>query len=98
MDFITELPNSMRQGNIYDAVFVVVDHYTKYARYIPAQKNWDTEQFVDVMVDKVFTEFGMPISITSDRGSIFLSKLLVRFLLLPQGLPWVQHSVSSTNR
>ena len=71
MNFITGFPDSVHQGNIYNAVFVVVDCYIKYIRYISAHKNWDIEQFVDIMVDQVFTKFGMLMSITSDQKSIF---------------------------
>ena len=66
MDFITELLDSMRQSNIYNVVLVVIDRYTKYTRYILAQKNWNIEQFVDIIVDKVFMKFDIPVSITSD--------------------------------
>jgi hypothetical protein len=35
MDFITGLPPSTRQGSVYDAILVIVDYYTKAARYLP---------------------------------------------------------------
>jgi hypothetical protein len=35
MDFITGLPLSWRNGVVYDAILVIVDRYTKMARYIP---------------------------------------------------------------
>ena len=56
-----------------------MDRYTKYARYILAQKDWDAELFTDVMVKEVFTKFGMTRSITSDRGSLFKLNFLSDF-------------------
>jgi hypothetical protein len=35
MDFVTGLPVSRRNGVVYDAILVIVDRYTKMARYIP---------------------------------------------------------------
>jgi hypothetical protein len=38
MDFITGLPPSRRGEGVFDAIWVVVDRYTKMARYVPTQK------------------------------------------------------------
>ena len=73
MDFITDLPPSLRRGTAYDAILVIVDRFTKYSRYILARKDWDAEMLADVLVEEVFTRFGMPVSIVSDRGTLFTS-------------------------
>jgi hypothetical protein len=40
MDFITNLPPSKDPvtGVVYDSIFVIVDRYTKFSRYIPTMK------------------------------------------------------------
>ena len=39
MDFITDLPPSLRRRLVYDAILVVVDRFSKYSRYISARKD-----------------------------------------------------------
>ena len=73
MDFITELSPSTRRSSVYNTILVVVDRYIKYARYIPAWKNWDAKLFADIIVKEVFIKFGMPRSITSNQSSLFKS-------------------------
>jgi hypothetical protein len=74
MDFITDLPPSRYRGLVYDAILVMVDRFTKYSRYIPARKDWDAEFLGDVLFDEIFSKLGMPLSLVSDRGSLFTSK------------------------
>ena len=78
-DFITDLPPSLRRTVAYDALLVMVDRYTKYSRFIPARKDWNAEIMADVLVEEIFTKFGMPVSIVSDRGSLFTSKYWSHF-------------------
>ena len=48
MDFITDLPPSLRRTVAYDAILVMVDRYIKCSRYIPARKDWNAEIMADV--------------------------------------------------
>ena len=73
MDFITDLPPSRRGSDVYDAILVVIDRFTKYARYVPCRKTMTAEQLATVLVDDVFMDFGLPDGIVSDRGSVFTS-------------------------
>lgn len=61
------------------SILVVIDRYTKLAKYIPAKKTWTAEDLADAMVDVVFTQFGRPKSIVSDRGSLFTSNFWSAF-------------------
>ena len=79
MDFITDLPPSMLRGVAYDSILVIVDCYSKYAIYLPARKDWKAKTFADLVVERVFTQFGMPVSIVSDRGSLFTSEFWSQF-------------------
>ena len=79
LDFITDLPPSIRRTLIFDAILVIVDRYTKYARYIAARKDWTAENLADALVEEVFTRFGMPVSLVTDRGSLITSNFWSNF-------------------
>jgi hypothetical protein len=75
MDFIIGVPESVdRQGTGFDAVFVVVDRFTKMALYIPCKKTIDVAELADLFINKVTSKFSNPYSIVSDRGTLFMSK------------------------
>ena len=40
MNFIINLPPSTFEGKVYDLILVIVDYYTKIARYIPYNKTY----------------------------------------------------------
>ena len=73
MDFMTGLPPSRRNGRVYDALLVLIDRYTKMALYIAVIKKLDTVTLADILVDQVFTRFGTPKGIVSNRDSRFTS-------------------------
>jgi len=56
-DFITGLPPSKFRGVVYDAILVVVDRYTKMARYIPTIKKLDAPGFADLFVEEIVCKF-----------------------------------------
>jgi hypothetical protein len=76
MDFITDLPPSTDSttGAVHDCIMVVVDRYTKVARYIPCRKTLDAPELARLFVSYWFKDQGLPQSIVSDRGSVFTSK------------------------
>ena len=39
LDFIIDLPPSVRRGQVFDSILVVVDQYTKYSKHIPSRKD-----------------------------------------------------------
>lgn len=73
MDFVTDLPPSKVGSIVHDAILVVVDRYTKAARYIPVTKDIDAVQLSKVMYEEIFLRYGWPEGIISDRGSVFTS-------------------------
>jgi len=73
MDFITDLPPSKRNGSVYDAILVIVDRYTKMARYIPCNKTCTAEQLASLFHEEIICRYGVPKGIVSDRGSVFTS-------------------------
>jgi hypothetical protein len=52
---------------------VVIDRYTKIARYIPYNKIVDTKELVDIIIDKVIYPYSILEGIVIDRGSVFTS-------------------------
>lgn len=75
MDFITGLPPSTDDNGVaYDAILVVIDRYTKLVRYLPCKKTLSAQQLATLLIKEIFTRFGIPTDIVSDRGSLFTSK------------------------
>ena len=63
MDFITDLPPSKRRdgGKVYDSILVIMDRYTKMARYLPTRKDIKVEELSDVIMNKhVLRGAGLP--------------------------------------
>ena len=73
MDFITGLPPSVRYDGVYDAIFVVVDRYTKFARYLPTRKDTSAVDMAELFLTTIVTSYGMPSGIVSDRDPRFTS-------------------------
>ena len=73
MNFIIELPLNRYENNIYDAILVVIDRYSKMTFYIFAKSTWSTEDLADVLFDKMFLIFFEIRKVISDRGSFFVS-------------------------
>jgi transposase InsO family protein len=70
-DLITDLPES----NGCDSILTVVDRLTKMAHFLPCRKTMDIEGLADLMLRQVWKLHGMPKSIVSDRGNIFISRI-----------------------
>ena len=75
MDFVTGLPpcKNPAGGPDFDAILVVVDRYSKMARYIACNKTVDSPELAKLMWENVFSLFGTPDGIVSDRGTVFTS-------------------------
>ena len=70
VDFVVKLPLS----EVFDSVMVVVDHYSKAAHFIPARETWKADEMADAFVRFIFWLHGLPDTIVSDRGTVFMSK------------------------
>jgi hypothetical protein len=66
MDFIVGLPPSTRQGSVYDAILVIIDCYTKAARYLPTTSKVDAEGLADLFLQEITFKTGAPRSIVTD--------------------------------
>jgi transposase InsO family protein len=75
MDFITDLPPvSDGRGDYLDCILVVVDRFTKWVEYMPCNKRVDGAQLARLFLDRIYSRFGAPKGIVSDRGTVFTSK------------------------
>ena len=69
MDLIVQLP----QSQTYNAVFVVVDRFSKMAHFIPTQTQVNAPDLARLFLDNIVRLHGFPRSIVSDRDPRFLS-------------------------
>ena len=76
MDFITDLPPSTETSHpkAFDSILVIVDRYTKMSRYIPCRKTIDAPELSRLFFRDWVKDYGIPLDIVSDRGSVFTSK------------------------
>jgi transposase InsO family protein len=70
MDFIVKLPTSHN----YNSIWVVCDQLTRYSHFIPCQETLTAPDLAWLFLDQIFRLHGLPDSIISDRGSVFISK------------------------
>jgi hypothetical protein len=73
IDFIIDLPLSTYNGAVYNAILVVVNRYTKIARYIPYNKTCIAEKLVSMFYNEIIYRYDILNSIVSNRGSVFTS-------------------------
>jgi hypothetical protein len=71
MDFIPELPKT-ESG--HDNILVVVDKLTKFAIFIPTKTTLNEKECASLLFDNVFTKYGLPLQIISDRDSRWTSQ------------------------
>jgi transposase InsO family protein len=73
MDFIVGLPHT-RAG--YDSIWVVVDHLTKAAHFIPVKTTYNSAVLAELYISRIVCLHGIPKKIISDRGTQFTSHFL----------------------
>jgi hypothetical protein len=71
MDFIVGLPCTSRG---HDSIWVIVDHLTKSAHFIPIGTRYRFIQYAELYMSHIVCYHGIPKTIISDRGSIFISR------------------------
>ena len=76
LDFIGPYPRS-KSGNV--AIFLVLDHYTKYPLF-KALRKMSTLSVIEFLENSVFHLFGVPEIVVTDNGSQFRSSQFESFL------------------
>ena len=88
IDFVTDLPPSRFGDQVYDALMVVVDRFSKMAHYVPVWKDIDAKELARIFLREVFRHHGAPETIVSDRGPFLVAKYWRTFT----------HFISSTTK
>ncbi|WVZ84767.1 hypothetical protein U9M48_031757 [Paspalum notatum var. saurae] len=71
MDFIVGLPHTQKG---YDSIWVVIDRLTKSAHFVPVKTTYRAKQYAELYISRIVSLHGVPRTITSDRGSLFVSR------------------------
>jgi transposase InsO family protein len=74
LDFITHLPPSYIGTQEFTAILVVVDRFTKMARFIPTRDDLDAPEFAALFHESIELKYGSPRGIVSDRDTRITSK------------------------
>ncbi|MBW0471598.1 hypothetical protein O181_011313 [Austropuccinia psidii MF-1] len=69
MDFITQSPLS----NSFDSILVIVDRFSKMEVFVPTMSSITSLDLAQLFINNIFSKHGLPSSIVSDRGSLFVS-------------------------
>ena len=70
IDFITGLPLTQQ---VHDSRWVIVDHLTKLAHFIPVNTTYHTDKYIELCVSQIVRLHGVPRTIISDRGPQFIA-------------------------
>ncbi|WVZ97896.1 LOW QUALITY PROTEIN: hypothetical protein U9M48_043399 [Paspalum notatum var. saurae] len=73
MNFIVGLPRTQKG---YDSIWVIIDRFTKSAHFIPVKTTYRAKQYAELYISQIVSLHGVPQTITSDRGSLFVSRFL----------------------
>ncbi|MBW0585553.1 hypothetical protein O181_125268, partial [Austropuccinia psidii MF-1] len=90
MDFITQLPLS----SSFDSILVIVDRFSKMVVFISTMSSITSLDLAHLFIKNIFSKHGLPSSIVSDRGSLFVSSFwtnLCQQLKIPRDLSTAYH-------
>ena len=71
MDFVVGFP---RTAKGYDSIWVIVDLLNKSAHFLPVDTRYSAKKYAKLYFDQVVTLHGVPLTIISKRGSVFVSR------------------------
>ncbi|WVZ76690.1 LOW QUALITY PROTEIN: hypothetical protein U9M48_024643 [Paspalum notatum var. saurae] len=57
-----------------DFIVVIIDCFTKSAHFIPVKNRYNAQKYAEIYVSRIVSLHGVPRTITSDRGSLFVSR------------------------
>ncbi|KAL4310797.1 hypothetical protein GQ457_01G013250 [Hibiscus cannabinus] len=71
MDFVSGFPLTPKKN---DAIWVIVDRFTKSAHFLPIRKDFSYQKMVELYIREIIRLHGVPKSIISERDSRFTSR------------------------
>ncbi|WVZ72033.1 hypothetical protein U9M48_020553, partial [Paspalum notatum var. saurae] len=71
MDFVVGLPRTQKG---YDSIWVIIDRFTKSAHFLPVKTVYRANTYAELYIARIVSLHGVPRTITSDRGSVFVSR------------------------
>ena len=74
MDFMIGLPTTFNKNNV---IWVIVDHLTKFAHFIPIRIYFSLAQLTKLYIRDIMTLHRIPASIISNRDPQFTSRFWV---------------------
>nr|GEY33091.1 hypothetical protein [Tanacetum cinerariifolium] len=90
-------PSGLLTTNGYDTIWVIVDHLTKFAHFLPMRENDPMERLMKLYMKEVVTRHGVPVSIISDRDGRFTSLFWqALYKALDRHLPLVEFSYNNS--
>ena len=70
MDFFVRLPKNQ---NGYDSIWIIIDQLTKTIYFLPVKTTCSITQYAQVYLDKIISLNGVPLTIISNKGTLFTS-------------------------
>ena len=58
----------------HDSIWVIVDRLTKTAHFLPVHTTHKTEKYAEIYVDQIVRLHGIPRTIISDSGALFVAR------------------------
>ncbi|WVZ84624.1 hypothetical protein U9M48_031638 [Paspalum notatum var. saurae] len=58
----------------HDSIWVIIDHFTKSTHFILVKNRYHAQNYVEIYISWIVSLHGVPQTITSDRGSLFVSR------------------------
>ena len=71
MNFIIEFLSSRYDDDIYDAILMIIDRFSKMTHYIFVKSTWLIENLIDVLFNKILLIFFEVRKIVFDRKTLF---------------------------
>ena len=71
MNFITNLPSSKYENNVFNVILIVINRYFKFSYYFSSRKNWIAERLADVLWHRIFSLTRESESIVCDKDKLF---------------------------
>src|SRR6266566_431221 len=83
MDFIVKLSKSRDLVNNinYNSIFVIIERFIKYSKFIFINESYSTEDFVDIVIRKIINNYRLPDEFVTDRSTIFVFQFFIIFIV-----------------